>query len=440
MKISNPSNLSYTKNMDKICLGLSRIKLLMKALNNPECNFASVHIGGTNGKGTVSRLISEILKVSGYKTGLYTSPHLLDVRERIQINSKLIRRKELSGIKSKILKTAGNKGIKLTYFEILTAVAFFYFYKNKIDIAAIEVGLGGRLDATNVLAMPEVSVITNISMEHTDWLGNKITDIAYEKAGILKSNTPIITGTTDKPALRKIINTAKQLGSPIKIIHKDFTGTLNKINWNKKAQSISYKSKTLKIDGIQTKLLGKHNLDNIILAIAICEELIFKGWKITAESIKTGIKNTCPMGRFEILRSKKTDKTVIIDTAHNPAGVKTTVNTLSSNKHFKNKVDVIFGCLRDKDARNMLKTLSGISNKVFITPVRSSRSQNPELLAKIWRSYTDNIEIYKNFKAAWQNIDDFKRPVLVTGSFYLAAEAIKTLKAAGNGYFKRNLS
>ncbi|MBI6115699.1 bifunctional folylpolyglutamate synthase/dihydrofolate synthase [Salegentibacter maritimus] len=305
---------------------LSRTIKLDEYLGNPHKNFKSVHIAGTNGKGSTSHMLASILQEAGYKVGLYTSPHLKDFRERIKVNGKFIPKKNVVGFieEHRDFLTENN----LSFFEMTVGMAFDYFSKTKVDIAIIEVGLGGRLDSTNIIT-PEVSVITNIGLDHTAFLGDTIPEIASEKAGIIKDNVPVIIGETQKETTRVFKEEALKHKSEI------------------------YFAQDLKLENYDTDLKGGYQNKNMKTAVAAIKALREKGWEIPEECLKNGLNSvklhTSLQGRWDILREKPR---VICDTAHNAEGLSLVFKQLKNEKF--QHLHIVLGVVNDKDLEKIL--------------------------------------------------------------------------------------
>ena len=380
---------AYKINLDNIVNGV-------KSLKNPHKKFKSIHIAGTNGKGSTAHMLSSILQESKYKVGLYTSPHLKDFRERIKINNKMISKKYIVDFveRNKIIFDQ----LKLSFFELTVMLAFEYFSKKKVDIAIIECGLGGRLDSTNIIK-PEISIITNISLDHTDLLGNSIEKIAIEKAGIIKPNTPIIIGRNQK-SIREIFNTKAQKNNS-KVIYAN--------NNNK------YK----------TDLKGKWQTENVNTSIAAINELKLNGWKINNESIKNGllntVKNTSLLGRWQIINiNPKT----ICDTGHNEDGLKSVCDELKKIKY--EKLHFIFGTVKDKKLNTILPLLPKKATYYFCQ-ANIERAMNSKSLKQISMKY--NL-IGKSYSTVKEAINSAKKSasdkdlIFIGGSTFVVAEVI----------------
>jgi dihydrofolate synthase/folylpolyglutamate synthase len=316
---------------------LSNTYELCKLLNNPENKFKSVHVAGTNGKGSTSHMLASILQEAGYKVGLYTSPHLKDFRERVKINGEMISEKEVISFVEKY-KPDFEK-INLSFFEWTVGLAFSYFANQKVDIAIIETGLGGRLDSTNVVT-PEVSVITNIGIDHTQFLGDTIEKIAIEKAGIIKPSVPVIIGETQPETKIVFQNKAEELNSPI-----FFADTAIK-------------------DSLETDLKGIYQLKNVKTSNTVINCLIKKGWSISQEHITLGlkhvVKNTGLLGRWQVLSQSPL---TICDTGHNEEGIKELVTQIKNTPY--NKLHIVFGAVNDKSVDKVLGLLPSDAQYYF---------------------------------------------------------------------------
>ncbi|MFH0958391.1 MAG: folylpolyglutamate synthase/dihydrofolate synthase family protein, partial [Pseudomonadota bacterium] len=351
-----------------ILLGLENISSLLAAIGNPQDQFRSVHVAGSNGKGSTSSLIEAIVAGSGLTTALYTSPHLNDFRERMRINGKFVSKEDIIRSTQKILPIYDHE--RTTFFEYTTAIAFDCIAKAKPDIGIIEVGLGGRLDATNTIK-PIVSVITDISREHEDYLGLGIKSVATEKAGIIKANTPVVTGASRKDARKVIVATAAELNSPVYEFGREFRGTRTSLN------TFDYRSSGLSLSGLRLAMTGAHQIKNASLAVRSVEELVRRGYKISNEAIRQAIETTQFPGRFELLRRHPD---VIIDGAHTPEGMRLLKSALLKLYPSKN-IFLLLGILKDKNVDTLVRTIVPIAKKVVCVAPHSDRSLEPEALA-----------------------------------------------------------
>ena len=405
--------LSWLYGLEKkgIKLGLERIQALMHCLGKPQDNYRTLHIAGTNGKGSTAKVIYTILKQAGYSVGLYTSPHLVKFNERIVVDDKEIKDKELLRLFEEINKNLKKNNLDASFFEFTTAIAFLYFKQKKVDYAVIETGLGGRLDATNII-IPVATIITSISLEHQKYLGNTLEKIAKEKAGIIKRGTPVITSATGN-ALKVIKDESKKRNAKLFEVHK-----LVKIRHNKKyldsqtAVMVTAKNKY----NISTQLLGKHQLFNIASAILTSEIL-----GIDKKTIIKSIDKTEWPARLEIV--KKTPL-VILDCSHTIEGFKLLKNYIQNQLKQYDKITLVLGISDDKDMTKMVPILAGIADQLIICQAQY-RGTDTKLLKKIASPHCKHIiekrkvsaAVSYSLKQAGKN-----DAVIITGSLFVAGE------------------
>lgn len=427
--------IKYLNSLERlgIQLGLERIIRLLELLGKPHKDLKCIHITGSNGKGSVATFIGEILKSAGLKVGIYTSPHFISFTERITINGIPISENQVTKIFSnKILpaiKTLTQTQTHPTYFEIATAIAFTYFALEKVDIVVLEVGLGGRLDATNVIT-PLVSVITSISLEHQDVLGNKLEQIAYEKAGIIKHKVPVVTATTILEAINVIKKIARQKNAPLYQIGKDIRFVIEKYPTLKNS-NYQFKVKGILKDyhKLHTSLLGYHQVINATTSISTIEVLQkYYGFKITIKDIKKGLLHANIRGRLELI--KKDSMSFLLDGAHNPASANILRKALNDYFPFM-KLIFIIGILDDKDIAGIVRELLYKNVwllKVIITQPKINRAIKPEIIHQEVIKYTDKIDIFPtvtdsiNYAKSVAKDTDL---ICITGSLYLVGEAIE---------------
>ncbi|MGB2696447.1 MAG: folylpolyglutamate synthase/dihydrofolate synthase family protein [Candidatus Zixiibacteriota bacterium] len=410
--------LKYLYGLERfgIKLNLSNTISILKYLGNPHKKFPSVHIAGTNGKGSVAAIMQSVISEAGYKTGIYTSPHLTDFRERIRIGQRKIDKEYIldfvSDLKEKIEKN------RYTFFEVTTALAFSYFAQKGVDIAVVETGLGGRLDSTNVLS-PQLAIITTLSLDHTKILGKTLKKIAFEKAGVIKENVPTIVETDKKEAIDVIRSICRKKKSEFlqvnrhcqwKIKGKNLQGTSFLLNSNSKQY------KNLKIG-----MPGEHQVNNAATAILALEELRKKGWKITDRSIRVGLKNVDWRARFEIFRKKPL---VILDVAHNPEGIRTLLKTMDELIPDKKTV-FIFGVMADKDYPRMLKQISKKTELILLTRPDYHRSATLKDLEKAIKKVHVEFKLFEKIKDAYLYALKTTSPsdtICITGSHFTVGE------------------
>lgn len=408
----HPERYLENLNIDKMRFGLAPVKKLLLRLGNPQEAYPTILIAGTNGKGSTAAMTASILQCAGYRVGLYTSPHLIDVRERIVINGKKISQHEfrrvIAFVKDKVQQP-------ITYFEFLTAAAFVYFQKRNVDVAVLEVGLGGRLDATNV-CKPLVSVITNIDLEHTSYLGRTLEAIACEKAGIIKKRGVCVTAARSQRVLNVFESICQRRQAKLFCLGRDITIKKEKNGF------VSYQGLYRRFTGLSVALRGDHQLSNAALALAAAEICEKKGIVIDDQALREGLKNVRWAGRLEILQDKPF---FILDGAHNPAGMAALCRSLKKDFSYR-KLIFIFGALKDKDYRLMLKTIIPLSSKIILTPIQTSRAVPVGDLFRLAAGMTRvkpllaenaNDAVAQALRLAGQ-----KDLICAAGSFYLVGE------------------
>lgn len=428
-KYDTTINYLYSLQKHGIKLGLANITKLMNILGEPYNSFHSVHVAGTNGKGSTSTAVASILKENGFKVGLFTSPHLVSFTERIRINNRRIAEPEVIEIASMIRDYIAGTDLNPTFFEFVTAMAFYYFAQNNVDWAVIETGMGGRLDATNVI-LPQASIITNISLDHCEFLGDNISDIAFEKAGIIKQGIPAITSSGNPEVVKQLSDIACKRNSEIHIYDKDFKGSL--LFMDDKQTSFNYNGYN-NFNALSISLSGKYQLYNACTAVQTCEILRERGFSISDESIRRGLLNVNIEGRLE--RVSKSPP-IYIDGAHNPDAAHSladSVKTLFPDK----KIILIVGIMDDKDIKGILHPLVHISESIILTKPRYDRAASPEKLEKnimglkkIHASIMSTDTVYDAIELAKTHCRK-DNIILVTGSFYTAGEVKEIFGCSG---------
>lgn len=415
---------------------LAHMRALTEALGHPERRFPAVIVAGTNGKGSTAATLARILQAAGYRTGLYTSPHLVRVNERIALDGETISDPEFAEIHSRIdsvsqeLLAAGKLDQHPSFFETLTAMAFEFFASASIDIAVLEVGLGGRLDATNV-ADPLLSIITDISLDHTEWLGNTLTEIAREKAGILRRNGILVTlpqhpevndalGERIRELDARVVN-AGAFAPPVTPAAEDFQTHAGEAPHNRYVLEIL--GEPIHID---SPLAGRHQLRNVALAIAAAVELKHSfGYKISARQIAEGIAATRWPGRFQVIPGIPE---IVLDVAHNPAGAWALRSTLSA--HYEGQpLTIVFGAMRDKDIAEIAEIIFPLADEVIATRVNSPRAATPEEIRKLTAHAGTDITLAEDLGKALEVAQARGRTVVITGSVYLVGAALEKLSA-----------
>lgn len=392
--------------------GLERTLNILGDRGNPHRDFPSVHVAGTNGKGTVCSFIASILQESGLKVGQYTSPHLVDFNERIRINGEMISDEDLVAMATEYLPYSEKFGG--TFFEITTAMAFEYFAKKKVDIAIIETGLGGRFDSTNVLT-PLVSIITSIDYDHTEYLGDTIEKIAFEKAGIIKQNVPLVL-SQNAPEVREVI---KNRFDRVNGIEDDFY--YSRIDPNHKKYFV------------RSPLLGRHVKENLSVVISALD-FLRNTYTISDEAIMGGIskvrENTGLSSRIELLQE---NPPLLLDVCHNESAIATLIDTLKSSFSQHEKWDVVFAAMKDKNTARILNLIKPICGKLHLPQLKIDRAETNHRLRQIADTFGfEKIQEYDSVEDLFQQNITALKPVLITGSFYLAGEILPIIKNSLN--------
>lgn len=424
--------MEYIQNTAKFGMnfGLSRTEKILELLGNPHKKLKLVHIAGTNGKGSTTAMLSQILIEGGYKTGMFTSPYLEEFEERIQINNKNIPKERLCEVIEKV-KHAIDEVISLgfehpTEFEIITCAMFLYFYEENIDIGVIEVGLGGRLDSTNVIN-PILTIITSISYDHINILGNSLSEIASEKAGILKENSHLILYPQQEEARKVLLKKAKEKNITVIEIANDCGDFIEVIEKEENIyQKIAIRSR--KNYNLSLALLGKHQILNAAVAISAAEVLIDFDYKINEQSIKDAFENVRWKGRLEIMRKKPL---IVIDGAHNLGGIESLIESVKT--YFKyNELKLILGILSDKEVYKMVEKISTIANRIYTVTPNSERAEIATELKKIVSKYNENVESYIDYSEALKTaLKDAREDdlILISGSLYMIGDMRKIIRA-----------
>ncbi len=412
--------------------GLERTLALLEKCGNPHKRIRTVHVAGTNGKGAVCSAIGSVFMEAGYKTGLYTSPHLEKFNERIRINGIMISDEDIVKYTEMLLPESIKLGA--TFFEITTVMAFKYFADNDVDPAIIETGMGGRFDSTNVL-MPLLSVITSIGPDHREYLGNSLKEIAFEKAGIIKHNTPVILSVPpDEEVKAVVVDKAVEMGAQMTLIKigggdspvysDDFT-----MKFNLNTGESVYK-------GLAAPLSGNHQLLNMKLAVTALEQLS-SSFEISEKSLTAGLanirKNTGYYSRIDLLRQ---EPPLVIDSSHNQPAIKELIKTIALSGYKGIKWNIIFAAMGDKDIKEILELLKPVCRSLIITRPSIERAGTPEDIRLIANNIGfENIEIIENIEQAAGYAFNSTYPVLITGSFYLSGEMIPALRKYFKGKF-----
>ncbi len=348
----------------------------MARVDNPEQDLQTIHVAGTNGKGSVCMTLLSILSKAGYRVGLYTSPHLSSVRERFRIGNTCINEANFARIATKIREVLGDG--KITYFEFTTALAFLWFAEENVDLVVLETGLGGRLDATNIIS-PLVSVITNISMDHEAYLGSTISEVANEKAGIIKETIPVVSAVREGAGLFEIEKRCSVKDAPLYLFGRDFTAT-NTIDgswqWNAIHKALGQVGRPLRCS-----MKGAYQIENASLAVATLQLLQKQGYQIGGNAIQEGMAAVHWPGRLESfsINRQGDKKKYLLDGAHNPAGVESLVQCITEECDYT-KLIFIWGAMADKDLQTTLATVINLADIMILTKPKGERSADPALL------------------------------------------------------------
>ena len=397
--------------------GLELIRALLKRLGDPQDRLKFVHVAGTNGKGTTCTLISSVLKAAGYRTGLYLSPHVSDFRERIQVGGEMIGRGELASLAERVFpqaETMRGRGESVSQFEAITAMAFLYFAERGCDIVVLEVGLGGRLDATNVIKTPLVSVITSISLDHTELLGDTVERIAYEKCGIIKEGGVTVCSPDQKPGAEQVVRRVagerrnrfvSAASAGVRMVSSDLSGT--ELLWR----------------GVPLRLpfLGEHQVGNAETALAAAEALRSLGWSIPDSAVRRGFSSASFPARLEVLSRSPL---VLLDGAHNPGG--TAALAAAVRRYLSGRETVaVMGMLADKDIDAALRNLAGLFSHVVTVAPNGPRALPARELAARWNRLGTPAEAARGDDEALRRAAELLGPggaVLICGSLYLAGD------------------
>ncbi|MDI6704092.1 MAG: folylpolyglutamate synthase/dihydrofolate synthase family protein [bacterium] len=413
----------YDLQRSGVKLGLKRVKKLLSLLGNPHKNLQVIHVGGTNGKGSVTTFISSILKEAGFRIGTYTSPHLTRFNERIAINGRQIKDEEITSlveeIRPQVLKVGSTSFGHPTFFEVTTAMAFLYFQRMKPEFVVCEVGLGGRLDATNVLSSL-IQVITNIGVDHIDYLGNSIPCIAKEKAGIIKNSGTVIVGIYDQKVLRIFERICSKRNATLFKIWRDMGWRL--ISSNRSGQIFSIKGIVNRYDNLHIKLLGNHQILNAVLSVGVVELLRKFGIVVKEEGIRLGLAKAQLPGRLEIIRK---NPLIVLDVAHNEDGARALRNAIVSLFTY-DRLILVIGILKDKAIDNILEILTPLASTVVVTQPMVNRATELDVLLRMALRYNRNTVGFKEVKDGVrfaQALATESTLILITGSHFTVSEA-----------------
>jgi dihydrofolate synthase/folylpolyglutamate synthase len=413
------SSLDYLYRLEKfgMIFGLTQVERILEALGNPHRELQVIHIGGTNGKGSTAAMMASILQHEGYRVGLYTSPHLIDFTERIRINGEEIEKEEVAELTSWMTERVNVAKIMgpFTFFDFTTAMAFLYFSRKMVDLAIIEVGLGGRLDSTNVVD-PLLSIITNVSRDHEEVLGRGILKIAGEKAGIIKKKRPLITAATQPGVLRLFSRVCRKKEAPLYRVGNEFRSMGSETN------DFAYEGLHRKLWSVRLKLRGLHQIVNATTALGASEILEELGFPVSTSAMVEGLQSVEWPGRFELVASSPR---VILDGAHNPAGAVALRESLKEEFPYRRLI-LLIGILKDKDFRTILRTLTPLADHVILSKPHLDRAAPVSLLEKALKENGKTVEGIEDLGEAIKrglSLTGEEDLLCITGSLYVVGEA-----------------
>ncbi len=356
----------YALQTHGIKLGLENMRILLERVGNPHRSLRVLHIGGTNGKGSTAAMVAAVLQQSGKRVGLYTSPHLIDFRERIRINGCMIAEHQVEELIAR-LRTVLNEDLHPTFFEMTTALAFLYFAESRVDVAVVEVGLGGRFDATNVVEHPVACAITTIGLDHQEYLGDTEDVIAFEKGGIIKPGVPVVIGRMRRDAERVLRGIARDRSAPLWHLDQDFGFD------DGPPERRTYRGVTRVVEDLSCGLAGRHQWDNAACALALLDAASQAGIEVDSAAVRNGLRTVSWEGRLESIDESPT---VVLDGAHNPAAAHALADYLKefSANHPASRIILIWGMMRDKDRRGFIEPLLPIVSDIVLTQATLARS------------------------------------------------------------------
>ena len=420
---------------------LDRMNKLLKGLGDPHKKVKSVHIAGTKGKGSTATMLARMIQANGYKVGLYTSPHVTSLHERIVVDSEMITRKEMLGLINRIfpvIDKLAKKNDGPTFFEIMTAIAFLHFADSGVDISVIETGLGGRLDSTNVVS-PELVGITHISIDHQNLLGNSIDRIATEKAGVIKKGIPVFTVPQEPMAMRVLKKFANAQKAPLMVTGKDidFSYRFESSREHGPHTRICLTTPNSRFEHLRVPLPGEHQAINCGLALAILDKLKHQGYTIDDQKAINGLNEVKMIGRMEVVSQ---DPHVLVDAAHNASSIRALIQAIGQHVPYDSMI-IIFGCNNDKDIRGMLTELQYGADKVIFTRSNSPKAVFPSDLAEIYTDVCGKMcqtalslkEALRIARGAVTRED----LICITGSFYLVGQAKQLYETKETSVLKR---
>ena len=419
--------VSYLYSLQKhgIKLGLDTMTALVGRLGMPQARYRNLHIGGTNGKGSTAAMTASMFQAGGYRVGLYTSPHLVEFRERIQVDGRMIPESDIGRL-TELVKGVSEPDLSPTFFEFTTAMALQYFAESKVDLAVLEVGLGGRFDATNVVT-PLACAITTIALDHQQYLGSTLESVAFEKAGIIKPNVPVIIGRLSREAFETIRRIAAERNAPLFTLGRDF-----QVEGETPAR-FSYSGVDVRYDDLSCPLLGAHQLENCACALSLVEAARHHRLVVGETEIRAGLRQVQWEGRLEVVAR---GPLTVLDGAHNPAAANALAQYLrtfrTSNPH--SRVILVLAMMRDKDHRGFVEPFHGLVDDVVLTQADLKRSATVEELLPVIAMICPQVRTHARVAGALGEASQLARPqdlICVTGSLMLVGEVKASLRGCG---------
>ncbi|MBI4401995.1 MAG: bifunctional folylpolyglutamate synthase/dihydrofolate synthase [Nitrospirae bacterium] len=425
--MSYSASLEFLYGLQKhgIRLGLDTIEALLDRLGRPQDRYRALHIGGTNGKGSTAAMAAAVVQAAGFRVGLYTSPHLVDFHERIRVNGVPISEESVAELTERVRRAMG-LALAPTFFEATTAMALQYFADAGVEVAVVEVGMGGRLDATNVLA-PLVSAITNVTLDHQEYLGSTVEAIAYEKAGIIKPGVPVVAGRLKPEAAAVIRWIAAERGAPLYHLGRDFTTAVESL------AGFQYDGLQASYAGLSCPLPGAHQLDNAACALAMLELAAARGLRVSEGSVRAGLRAVCWEGRLEVVERSPT---LLLDGAHNLAAADAVASYLAEYRRDRPgaRVVLVWGMMRDKDRDGFVRAVLPLADEVVVTQAAIPRAASvQELCAALGEragaAHVAPVAADALARARWLATPDDL--ICVTGSLMLVGEVKALLRGCG---------
>ena len=416
-------SLDYLYRLEKLGMvfGLTQVTRILKAIGNPQEEIAALHVGGTNGKGSTAAMLASVLQREGYRVGLYTSPHLVRFTERIKVNGVEIEEEEVARLTHWMRKRIEASGLaaSFTFFDFTTAMAFLYFSRKQVDLAILEVGLGGRLDSTNVID-PLLSILTNVTRDHEAILGRTLLKIAAEKAGIIKRKRPLITAATQPRVLQLLSDKCRAKKAPFYRVGRDFRFR------PAGAKCFHYEGLSRKLWGVHLNLSGLHQITNAATALGALEILEGLGYPVSTEAMVEGLQEVSWPGRLELVIS---NPRVLLDGAHNPDGARSLKRALQGEFDFRRLI-LLMGVMKDKDVSTIVHTLAPLADHVIFSKPHTDRASSPSMLLKEMGSNGKKAELIEDLPRAIDRGLSLTRKndlFCITGSLYTVGEARRYL-------------